>query len=128
MNYLTAQQVIFIHARLIDETGGVHGIRDLGSLESAVSRARASFDGDDLYVGVFAKAAALLQSLIRNHPFIDGNKRTGIAAAGIFLWRNGFAMDASDEDLVKFCLDVVTIPLENQAIEEWLKNHSIRAA
>jgi death-on-curing protein len=69
MDYLTAKQVLFIHARLIEETGGEHGIHDLGLLISPVERPRATFDKKDLYADIFAKAAALFDSLIRNHPF-----------------------------------------------------------
>lgn len=74
---------------MIDKTGGSHGVRDLGLLESAVMRPKATFGGEELYSDVFSKAAALMHSLIRNHPFVDGNKRTGIAAAGLFLAQNG---------------------------------------
>ncbi len=76
MKYLSAEQVLFIHSRLIDETGGSHGIRDTGLLQAAVERPKATFGGKDLYPDIFYKAAALLESLIKNHPFIDGNKRT----------------------------------------------------
>jgi death-on-curing protein len=82
--YLTAAQVLFIHARLLAETGGAAGIRDLGLLEAAVARPQATFDGQDLYPDRFAKAAALMASLVGNHPIVDGNKRVGITAAGLF--------------------------------------------
>ncbi len=84
MRYLTAEQVLFLHARLIEETGGSHGIRDVGLLQSAVARPRATFEGEDLYPDVCSKAAALMHSLINNHPFVDGNKRTGTAALKSF--------------------------------------------
>ena len=84
MEYLTAEQVLFIHARLIEETGGSHGVRDLDMLLSALGRAQASFDEQDLYPDLFSKTAALMDSLIRNHPFVDDNKRTGVTAAGLF--------------------------------------------
>ena len=83
MKYLTAEQVLFIHARLIAETGGSHGVRDLSGLESAVERPQATFDGKELYPDLFMKTAALLDSLVNNHPFVDGNKRI---AAALFLW------------------------------------------
>jgi death-on-curing protein len=85
MNYLTAEQVLFIHARLIAETGSEHGVLDLGLLQSAVARPQATFDKQDLYPDLFSKTAALLESLIGNHAFVDGNKRTAITAAGLFL-------------------------------------------
>lgn len=78
MKYLTVEQVLFIHARLVSEISGTHGVRDLGLLESAVARPQATFEGNDLYSDIFSKAAALMESLIGNHPFVDGNKRTGM--------------------------------------------------
>lgn len=85
MNYLTTAQVLFIHARLVAETGGTPGIRDLGLLEAAVARPQAPFDGEDLYPDLATKAAALMASLVGNHPFVDGSKRAGITDAAIFL-------------------------------------------
>jgi death-on-curing protein len=87
--YLTIPQILFLHARLIEETGGSQGLRDLGLLEAASARPQATFGGEELHPDLFEKAAALMDSLINNHPFIDGNKRTGIATAGIFLLQNG---------------------------------------
>ena len=104
MKYLTAEQVLFIHARLIAETGGEHGVLDLGLLQSAVARPQASFDGQDLYPGLFSKAAALLESLIGNHAFVDGNKRTAITAVGLFLRLNGYRLTASNQELEDFTL------------------------
>lgn len=68
---LTPQQLLFIHYRLIETTGGGHGVRDLGALQAAAARPLATFDGDDLYPDIFEKAAALMESIIRNHPFVD---------------------------------------------------------
>jgi len=68
---------------------GSHGVRDLHLLEAAAARPQATFEGKDLYSDIFSKAAALLDSIIRNHPFLDGNKRTAIGAACLFLERNG---------------------------------------
>jgi death on curing protein len=73
-HFLTPEQVLFIHARLVSETGGSHGVRDLGLLESAVARPQASFDSQDLYPDLFTKAAALLESLIGNHHLSMGIK------------------------------------------------------
>src|SRR5512133_1147062 len=102
MNYLTPQQVLFIHARLLAETGGESGLRDLALLESAVARPCATFDGADLYPGIFEKAAALLDSLVNNHPFVDGNKRTGITATGLFLRANGYRLRVTQTELETF--------------------------
>ncbi len=102
--YLTVQEVLFIHARLIATTGGEHGVRDLGLLESAVARPQAAFDGEDLYPDLWRKTAALMQSLVQNHPFVDGNKRTGITAAAMFLRRNGRILQTSSAELERFTL------------------------
>lgn len=126
MRYLTAQQVLFLHARLIAETGGSHGVRDTGLLASAVARPQATFEGKDLYPDLFSKAAALMQSLIRNHPFVDGNKRTGIAAAGLFLKRNGWQLTAGNAELESFTLHVADAQPDVAQIATWLEEHSRR--
>jgi death-on-curing protein len=108
MIYLTPEQVLFIHSRLVTETGGSHGVRDLGLLESDVSRPRATFDGKELYPDLFTKTVTLMDSLINNHPFLDGNKRTGITAAGLFLLLNGWKLTAPQEDLETITLQVAT--------------------
>jgi death-on-curing protein len=102
MRGLTIEQVLFLHARLIEETGGAHGVRDLSLPKSAVARPWATFGGRDLYPDLFSKAAARMDSLIHNHPFVDGNKRTGIAAAALFLRQNGHRLTATNEELEGF--------------------------
>ncbi len=124
MNYLNPQQILFIHARLIAETGGQTGLRDLGLLESAVARPRASFDGSDLYPGLFEKTAALLDSLINNHPFVDGNKRTGITAAGLCLRANGYRLRTTQAELESFTLRVATQHPPLEELARWLKTYS----
>ena len=99
MNHLTPEQVLFIHSRLVTETGGSHGLRDLALLESAVARPRATFDSKELYPDWFTKAAAPMDVLINNHPFWDGNKRTGITATGLFFRINGWKLTAASEEL-----------------------------
>lgn len=122
--YLTAEQVLFIHYRLVGETGGEHGVRDLGLLKSAIARPQATFDRQELYPDIFEKAAALMESLINNHPFVDGNKRTGIACAVLFLQQNGVSFSAKNADLEKFTLRVASSKVGRSDITEWLKKHS----
>jgi death-on-curing protein len=122
--YLTAEQVLFVHYRLVDETGGEHGIRDLGLLESAIARPQATFDRQELYPDIFEKAAALMESLINNHPFVDGNKRTGIACAVLFLKQNGISFSAKNAELEKFTLRVASSSTGRSEITKWLKKHS----
>ena len=124
MNYLSAEQVLFIHSRLVDTTGGAHGIRDIGLLQSSVERPKASFEGKDLYPDVFHKAAALMESLIRNHPFIDGNKRTAITTAGIFLQINGHPLDTSQKKLERFTLKMAVGKVSLRAAAKWFKENS----
>lgn len=122
--YLTAEQVLFIHARLISETGGAHGVRDLGLLQSAVARPQATFESQDLYPDLFAIAAALLESLIGNHAFIDGNKRTAITSAGLFLRGNGYRLVVDNKQLETFVLQCARglVPQEQMAV--WLETYS----
>jgi len=124
MIYLTAQQVLFLHARLVTETGGSHGVRDINLLLSAMGRPQASFDDQDLYPDLFTKAAALMDSLIRNHPFVDGNKRTGISAAGLFLRINDYWLNPSNIELEKFTIGVAQSKYPVEEIAVWLKTNS----
>ena len=122
--YLTAEQVLFIHYRLVSETGGEHGVRDIGLLESAIARPKATFDGQELYTNIFDKAAALMESHVNKHPFMDGNKRTGIACTVLFLRRNGIPFSAKNSDLERFTLRVASSKIKPPEIAKWLKNHS----
>ena len=99
-------------------------MRDLGLLESAVARPQATFDRQELYPDIFEKAAALMESLINNHPFMDGNKRTGITWAVLFLQQNGVLFSAKNADLEKFTLRVASSKAGRSEITKWLKKHS----
>ena len=124
MHYLTAEQVLFIHARLIAETGGLGGVRDLAMLESAVGRPSASFDGQDLYPELFSKAAALMAPLINNHPFVDGNKRAGVTSAALFLRINGYKLTADPGDLERTTLDVARGGMSKEELMAWLRSNA----
>ncbi len=128
MIYLTPAQALFIHARIIAETGGRtpsgRGIRDLGLLAAAVARPQATFEGRDLYPDLFSKAAALMDSIIRNHPFVDGNKRTGIAAAGMFLALNGRRLVAGNDEVERFALAVASSGIGLDDMAAWFEQHS----
>ena len=126
MNYLTPEQVLFIHHRLIEETGGSHGIRDIGLLQSAIARPKATFGKQDLYSDLFTKAAALMHSIVKNHPFVDGNKRTAITAASLFLLRNNYTLTVSNKELEKFTIKITGQNVEVQEISNWLKRHSVK--
>ncbi len=125
MKYLSAEQVLFIHSRLIDTTGGSHGVRDIGLLLSAVERPKATFEGKDLYEDVFRKTAALMESLTNNHPFIDGNKRTAITSSALFLQFNGYIHNASQIELENFTLQMATDKASFQDAVAWFKINSV---
>jgi death-on-curing protein len=124
MKYLTSEQILFIHARLITETGGSHGVRDLGLLESAVARPQATFGVKELYPDVFVKTAALLDSLINNHPFLDGTKRTGITAAALFLQANGRQLTAAPAEFEEFTLKAATSHPDLLILADWFHQNS----
>lgn len=126
VKHLIAEQVLFIHARLIAETGGEGGVLDLGLLLSAVARPQATFDQQELYPDLFSKAAALLESLIGNHAFVDGNKRTAITCAGLFLRINGYLLTATSLELETFTLQCAQRLIPFEKIIIWLKNHSVK--
>lgn len=124
MSYLTSEQVLFIHYRLIEETGGSHGIRDISLLQSAVARPMATFGSDDLYPDILSKAAALMHSIIKNHPFVDGNKRTAITAASLFLMRNKHQITVSNNELESFTLKLASTNVELEEVAIWFRKQS----
>ena len=124
IRYLTLDDVIAIHDNMVSLYGGSHGIRDLGLVDSAVARPQATFGGEDLYPGIYKKAAALFHSLIFNHAFVDGNKRTSITSTARFLSMNGYELNASDKEFVSFPLRVENKHLSFEEIASWLKNHT----
>lgn len=124
MIYLTAERILFLHSRLISETRGSHGVHDIGLLLAAVARPQATFEKQDLYPNLFSKAAALMESFVKNHPFVDGNKRTGIGAAAMFLALNGFHIAATNEQIVTFTIEVAKGNLSLAEIIKWLEAHS----
>jgi death-on-curing protein len=124
MKHLTAEEVLVIHSELIDQTGGLHGVRDIDLLISAVERPKAKFDGKELYKGVFEKAAAYFESFARHHIFTDGNKRTALVASARFLFLNGYELVASDRAAEEFTLKVAVKKLGVKAVAAWLKRNS----
>ena len=111
--------------RVIEVSGGSQGVRDQGLLESAIYRPQASFGGHDLYPDLFSKAAALGHSLIKNHPFVDGNKRTGFESMRLFLRMNGFDLRMGEEQKFVFILSIASDPdINEHRIGEWLRLHS----
>jgi death-on-curing protein len=121
MRWLHLAEVLELHRRLIQQSGGMSGLRDLGLLEASLAQPRQSFAGVDLYPGLTAKAAALGFSLIQNHPFVDGNKRIGHAAMETTLVLNGFELSASVEAAEAAVLAVASGQLNRDALTRWVR-------
>ena len=124
INYITLEEVIAIHDSMVEEYGGSHGIRDLGLIQSAIARPQSSFGREDLYPTIFDKAAALFHSLIFNHVFVDGNKRTTMTTTARFLSINGYELIVSQKEFVDFPIRVENKHLELQIIANWLRKNS----
>lgn len=126
ITYLTLEEVLAVHDNQIETYGGSHGIRDLGLLESALARPQSSFAGEDLYPDIFHKAAVFMQSIILNHPFLDGNKRTGTVATARFLFINEHNIEISEKLLVKLALKVAAKKITIEQLAKWLKKYTLK--
>ncbi|MFY9484509.1 MAG: type II toxin-antitoxin system death-on-curing family toxin [Patescibacteria group bacterium] len=124
--YLATETVLEIHEELVIRYGGSQGVRDYGLVDSAVARPRAGFGDFEAYPDLFMKAAVLGHSLLKNHPFVDGNKRTAIASIGMFLEENGYQLIQSKNHLYGLALEIENNSLPEDKIAQWLKKHSKR--
>jgi death on curing protein len=124
MRYLKLLEVLELHRQIIEQSGGAVGIRDLGLLESALAQPIMTFGGEELYPTVIEKTIALGFSIIMNHPFLDGNKRTGHAAMEVFLILNGMEISASVDEQEQIILAVASGKIGREAFVEWLKMHT----
>ena len=122
---LTEQQVLSVHSMMIKATGGLDGVRDVGLLQSALNAPFQSFGGKDIYPSILSKAAALCRSVISNHPFVVGNKRTGIHLTFIFLEINGICMEYTQKELIDLGLGVAAGNYDVDYIFNWLSEHCI---
>lgn len=127
MRYLTIAEILDLHERLLADSGGASGVRDLGALESAVSQPHAAFGGQDLYPDLVAKSAALCYSLVMNHAFMDGNKRVGHAAMETFLLLNGHAIQCGTDEQERVILQLAAGDLSRNAFTEWVRRHTTTA-
>jgi death on curing protein len=120
------KEVEHLHRILIDSFGGSHGIRDKAALESAIARPFQTFDGKELYPSVLEKAASLIESILINHPFIDGNKRTGYTLLRLFLIQNEIDITASQDNKYEFVIDIASGTLKYEGIVSWLSSNTKR--
>lgn len=124
MKFISLDEVLAIYDEMLKLYGGKAGIHDFTLLHSAIERPNAQFRGKFLYQSVWQMAAAMLQSLVKNHPFEDGNKRTALVSTARFLYKNGHDLFFDQDELIEFMVGVDT---KNRSLEEitvWLRNHS----
>lgn len=123
MILISENQILSMHHRLIELYGGQDGLRDESMLESALSVPFQSFQGQDFYPGITAKAARLCYGLVMNHPFLDGNKRIGAHAMLVLLELNGISLDYKDGDLIDLIFSVAKGEKDDKSIQVWLLSH-----
>ena len=121
---ITKDEVLLIHAEVIKLYGGSNGVRDINGLESAIGRANQTFGEKDLYPTSFEKAAAIGESIIKNHPFVDGNKKIGYVLMEAVLRLAGNKIICTDDALYEFIIKISTSQIEFEEIVEWLKQNT----
>lgn len=120
-DYLTLVEVLAIHDRMLQDFGGASGVRDGGALEAALFRPQTGY-----YADVVAEAAALFESLIQNHPFVDGNKRTAFAALDVFLRMNGLLLEIEDAEAHAFIIGALERgELDRELVDQWIRQHLV---
>ncbi|MFC5527974.1 type II toxin-antitoxin system death-on-curing family toxin [Cohnella yongneupensis] len=125
MNIITLEQLITFHKKIIISTGGSDGIRDRALLESALNKAHQTFDGQDLYVGVIRKISVIAFSLIKNHGFVDGNKRIGVAALLLLIKINGIQIDYTQQELIELGMNTAEGKFNEEEIEGWIMRRQV---
>ena len=123
MKTLSKRQILMLHQQLVEQTGGSGGIRDEGLLDSALSAPFQSFDNTDVYPSLQQKAARLCFGLVKNHPFVDGNKRIGAHAMLVFLAVNGVELTYTQTELSDIILQVAASEKEYADLLDWLIRH-----
>ncbi len=125
VRYLSLKEVLALYRRVMEQSGGMPGIRSLDALLSALAQPRLTFGGQDLYPTIVDKAAALGYAIIKNHPFVDGNKRLGHAAMETFLVLNGYEIDAPVDEQEQVILQLAAGTMDREAFTEWLRRHVV---
>ena len=123
---ISIKEVEEVHKMVIEMFGGSHGIRDNNALESALARPFQTFDNADLYLNPIQKAASLIESILINHPFIDGNKRTGYVLLRMFLIQNGIDILATQEEKYEFVIKIASGKIGYDQIVAWLQKYTTK--
>ena len=121
---ISLEELVWLHTVAVTEFGGSQGVRDRGLLESAIARPLATFRGKNLYDTPYKRAAALAESLVMNHGFVDGNKRTALYAMAAWLEREGYVIDAARGELRDLALSIASHELSSEQIAAWLAQRS----
>jgi death on curing protein len=116
-----------IHSKVIDEFGGIHGVRDNNGFESAINRPFQTFDSVDLYPTFEEKAAAILESIVKNHPFLDGNKRTAYVLMRFLLLQNFKDINATQQEKYDFVISVATSEIDFETSVEWIRKRMVES-
>ena len=124
MKCLSKEDILQIHSMAIDETGGIHGIHNYDAVLSLEITPKQKVFGKELYPTIFLKAAVYARNIIMNHPFLDGNKRTGMISASVFLEDNGYKIIAKKGEIEKFALKIISDKLDLDLIAGWFKKYS----
>lgn len=124
MKYISLEQLLSLHVLAIEQFGGSDGLRDLGRLEAALASQRQEVFGEESHQGIYEKAAALCRSIVGDHPFVDGNKRTAMLVATTFMEVNGVTFAAEKGELEDFAVQVAVGHLDVPAIAAWFQTHS----
>jgi len=125
VQYPSVQDVIDIHEIMILRYGGSPGLRDAGLLESALASPRQTMFDQELYPDIAAKAAILLIGLLKNHPFVDGNKRTALVTTLRFLETNDCTLNATEDELFDFILNIITAKVNKDEATTWIRSRSV---
>jgi death-on-curing protein len=124
MYYLTAEDILYLHFRIVEDFGGSHGIRDENRLKSVVNAPKQEAFGLEQYPSIFEKSAVYACNIITDHPFVDGNKRSGVTCASVFLMKNNYSLTATNKELEDFAVQIAVEHLDTPAIAAWFKAHS----
>lgn len=124
MNTLSLEHILEIHALVIDATGGSTGLRDLGRLEAAIASQTQNVFGEELYLTIFDKTAAIIRGIIADHPFVDGNKRTAMLAGLTLIELNGLHFKIQSGEIEDFAVRIATDKLDVPLIAQWLRDHT----
>lgn len=122
---ITLKETIIIHEYAIKKFGGSYGIRDMNLLESAIHRPQTTFDKHELYPNPTDKAAAIIESIVKNHPFTDGNKRTGYILMRLILMKSNLDIEAPEKDKFDFVISIAEGKIDFDKIKYWIENHLI---